>query len=187
MRPRLLLLSIVAIVVAACGGQAPGGGAEPTGAAPTAGTTSTQAPPSAADRTPGTSLTACELVAPADLEAVLELAAGTVSDGAYRAIGTTLDPATNECRYSGDDWGGLVVNVTPSNGVGTYNALIKAFGDTAEVLDIGDGAAWFEANDRGYFLKGSVMVLLQITHLSSAPGSFRDPTIALGEAAIAKI
>ena len=59
--------------------------------------------------------------------------------------------------------------------------------EDAEALDFGDGALWFEDNDRGYFLKGSVMVRLQFTHVTEGGlDSFRDPTIALGEAAVAK-
>ena len=69
-----------------------------------------------------------------------------------------------------------------------YDALVSAFGEDAEALEIGDGALWFENNDRGYFLKGPVMIRLQVTHVTEGDlDSFRDPTIALGEAALAKI
>ena len=69
-----------------------------------------------------------------------------------------------------------------------FDAVNDSFGDDAEALEIGDGALWFEDDDRGYFLKGSVTVRMQFTHLTSgALTSFRDPTVALGEAAVAKI
>jgi hypothetical protein len=144
--------------------------------------------PIEAEPTPGTALNACELVAPEDIEAALSYDAGTVDEGELEEDPTILDPAANECRYD-SDWGGLIVDVTPTDGVNVFDAVDHAFGDDAEALDgIGDGALWFENNDRGYFLKGSVMVLLQFTHIAEGDfDSFRDPTVALGEAAVAKI
>jgi hypothetical protein len=136
--------------------------------------------------TPGTNLTACELVAPADIEAALGLAAGTVSEGTVNQTPTSLDPASNECRYDDQDWGGLVVLATPTDGVNTFDALTKAYGDSAEAIDVGDGAYWFEDNDRGYFLKGPVLVIVQFTHIADGT-KFRDPSIELGKALVAKV
>ncbi len=81
------------------------------------------------------------------------------------------------------------MNVTPTDGVNTYDAVESVFGEDAESIDgIGDGALWFEERDRGYFLKGSVMILLQFTHVvDNDLDSFRDPTVALGETALNKI
>lgn len=188
MRPKALFTASLLIVLAACGGggQSPGTAAttppaEPSMSAPG----QTDAP--VGEATPGTSLTACELVTPGDIEAALELDAGTVAEGALAQKPTSLDPAVNECRYQDESWGGLVVLVTPTDGLNVYDALVKAFGDDAEALDIGDGALWFENNDRGYFLEGSVVVLLQFTFITSPMDSFRDPTIAVGQAAVARI
>jgi len=182
-RPMSAVPSVI-LVLAACSSSPAASGAGPTsGGAPSQATVSQ---PASGEPTPGTSLTACELVTAADVEAALSLDPGTVSEGALTEKGTVLDPAVNECRYTDETWGGLVVNVTPTDGVNTFDAVESAFGEDAEALDIGDGALWFEDNDRGYFLKGSVMVLLQFTFIVDGT-PFRDPTIALGEAAVARI
>lgn len=194
---RLLILLVAAAgLLTACGGSP---AATPTGpTSPTSqpvGEQPTEAPaeadqtdaPDAAEPTPGTALSACELVAPGDVEAALDLDAGTVDAGELELDPSVLDPAANECRYEGD-WGGLIVASTPTDGVNVYDALVSAYGDEAEALEIGDGALWFEDNDRGYFLKGAVMVRLQFTHVvEGGLDSFRDPTIAIGEAAVAKV
>jgi len=172
------------LLLAAC--SASPGGSE---AAPSSGGAPSQPAASEAasgEPTPGTALTACELVSPADIEAALSFEAGTVSEGDLSQKGTVLDPASNECRYADDAWGGLVVMVTPTDGVNTFDALVGVYGEQAEALDIGDGALWFEDNDRGYFLQGSVMVILQFTFMVDGT-PFREPTIALGEVLVAKI
>jgi hypothetical protein len=180
---RATSLIAVALLVAACG---------PTGSqtrAPATGSTATQAPGSTkaaeGEPTPGTALTSCELVAPADIEAALKLAAGTVAAGTLEQQPTSLDPAANECTYRGD-WGGLIVHVTPTDGPNVFDALVKAYGDTSEAVDVADGGLWFEANDRGYFLKGVVMVRLQFQFIADGT-KFRDPSIAIGTAALAKV
>ena len=185
-------LLVLTLLIAACGG----------GAATTAPGQSTPQPtlaarptddaldpgPAEPDATPGTSLTSCELVSPQDIEAALDLEAGTVGDGEFTESPDILDAHANQCRYN-DEWGGLLVNVTPTDGLNTYDAVADVFGEDAESIDgIGEGALWFEERDRGYFLQGSVMVLLQFTHITEGEfDSFRDPTVALGEAALAKI
>jgi hypothetical protein len=194
-RPVLAGLIVLA-VVAACGGSAatPALPSQPPVEQPSAPAEATPTPEAPAGATttpaaaaPGTALSACELVTPADIEAVLELDGGSVAAGALTEKGTVLDPAVNECKYDGEEWGGLSVLVTPTDGVNTFNAVNKTFGEDAEALDIGDGALWFEDNDRGYFLKGSVLVLLQFNYLTEGTGSFRDPTVSLGEVAVARI
>ncbi len=184
---RASLLLVLVAVLAACSSAAPGGSpADQPTTQVTDQPIQTEAPVDA-EPTPGTTLTACELVAPADIEAALDFEAGTVGDGEHEEDPSVLDPASNDCRYD-DEWGGIIVAVTPTDGVNVFDALVSAFGEDAEALEIGDGALWFEDNDRGYFLKGSVMVRLQFTHLTEGGlDSFRDPTIALGEAALAKI
>ncbi len=187
-RPMSFVALVAVLAVAACGPAA----STPTadGGQPT--TADTTLPPDVGgggggegEPTPGTSLSACELVAPADIEAALDLAPGTVAPGALEQHPSVQDPAANECRYRGD-WGGLVVNATPTDGVNVFDALVSVYGDSAEAVDVYDGALWFQDNDRGYFLKGPVMVLLQFQFIEGGT-PFRDPTIALGEAALAKV
>ena len=126
---------------------------------------------------------------PQDIEAALGLEAGTVGEGEFEEDPSVLDPAANECNYDQEEWGGLVVSSTPTDGVNVFDALVSAFGEDAESIDgIGDGALWFENNDRGYFLQGPVMIRLQFTYIvDNDLDSFRDPTVALGEAALSKI
>lgn len=138
-----------------------------------------------AEPTPGTSLTACELVTPADIEAALTLDPGTVTDGTLEQQGTVLDPAINECAYTDESWGGLVVYVTPTDGVNAWDALATVY-QIGESMNFGDAGLWFESDDRGFFLKGSVLIMLQFTFLTDGT-PFRDPTIALGQVAVDKI
>jgi hypothetical protein len=183
-RPTPGILSL-ALLLAACSSSPGGSNAEPSSGAVPSKAAASQ--PASGEPTPGTALTACELVTQADIEAALSLDPGTVSEGTLEEQGTVLDPATNECRYNDESWGALIIHVTPTDGLNTWDALVSAFGDKAEVVDnVGDGALWFEDNDRGYFLKGSVELFLQFQFIADGT-PFRDPTIALGEAAVAKI
>jgi hypothetical protein len=183
---RSILLSTM-VIAAGCGSSAatPTEQSQPAETAPANGEES-DGGAAPGDATPGTSLTACELVAPADIEAALGLDPGTVKEGTLKQAPTVLDAAANECRYDAQDWGGLVVLATPTDGVNTFNALAKVYGDSGEKLDVADGSYWFEDNDRGYFLKGSVLVIVQFTHIAGG-GAFREPSIELGKALVAKI
>ena len=189
-KPKPILPIVVLGLVLAATACSSSGSPDATSAASAAASATSAATDAAtsdaAEPTPGTALTACQLVTPEDVETVLGLDAGTVMDGTLQDQPNTLDPATNECAYRDQDWGGLIVHVTPTDGVNTYDALVTAFGDDAESIAMGDGALWFENNDRGYFLKGSVLVLLQLTFLADGT-PFRDPTVAIGQAAITKI
>jgi hypothetical protein len=183
---RSILLSTV-VIASGCS-SAPAASTE-TGAPPETEDVDGETPTGdagTADATPGTSLTACELVAPADIEAALGLDAGTVAQGTLKPAPTTLDPVANECRYEGQDWGSLVVQATPTNGAKTYATVVKVYGDTGEALDVGDGGYWFESSDRGYFLKGSVMVIVQFVFIAGGT-KFREPSISLGKALVAKV
>jgi hypothetical protein len=187
----LSLAALLAVALfAACGGsnapqpsaQAPG--TQAPAATPTAEETDE---PIEGQPTPGTALTSCELVTPADIEAAVGLDAGTVDEGELDAGGTILDPAANDCTYDGE-WGRLIVSVTPTDGVNVFDAVNDSFGDEAEDLGLGDGALWFEDDDRGYFLSGPVMLRLQFSFLTEGGfDSFRDPTVALGEAFLEKL
>lgn len=188
MRPGVALL-ITVLLLAACGGtsSSPAVTSTPAGTGTTLPTTAgTDVPPAPADATPGTTLTACQLVTAGDIETALGLDSGTVSEGTLQQKGTVLDPASNECRYQDDAWGGLVVSVTPTDGANTYDAVAKTGTGGEPLAGIGDAALWFDDSDRGYFLKGSVLVLLQFSHLVDGR-AFRDPTVALGTAAVARI
>jgi hypothetical protein len=134
---------------------------------------------------PGTSLTACELVTPTDIEAALGLDAGTAQPGEVREL-EGEDPAANECSYLAQSWGGLVVAVNPTIGAGVFDDTVAALGDRAETLDIGDGAVWVEDIERGYFLQGPVLITISVTRLVD-PVPFREPTIVLGEAAVDRL
>jgi hypothetical protein len=134
---------------------------------------------------PGTDLTACELVTPADIEAALQLDPGTVSEGQTGELAGD-DPAANECSYVAQAWGSLVVQVVPTDGVNIFDIYVSGSGADAEALDIGDGALWLKGVERGHFLKGSVLVTIVFLRLTE-PMPFREPTIDLGEAALAKL
>jgi hypothetical protein len=178
------------LLLAACAGGSPtlsAGGPQPGGGEPTDAGEGQGGESEAGEPTPGTSLTACQIITAVDIEAALDLDPGTVSEGALEEQPTVLDPATNECRYQDESWGGLVVHVTPTDGVNTFDALVSVYGDQAEELDIGDGGLWFEDNDRGYFLQGSVSFFLQFTFIVEPTDSFRDPTVELGEVGVSRL
>lgn len=173
-------LLVVALIVAAC--------AAPSGSAPE----SSSGPSEAAGGNggngsdPGTTLTACEIVTPADIEAALGLDPGAATEGRLTENPSAEEPYASECSYLAQAWGGMVVQVLPSYGLDYYGTLGPQLGDRAEALDIGDGGLWVGDIERGYFLKGTVLVLVNITRLVE-PTPFREPTISLGEAAVAKL
>jgi len=170
MSPRgALSLGVLVAMLAACAAPAPSPGATDGGSG----------------GVPGTSLTACELVTPADIEAALDLEPGTAAEGDHNQLEGD-DPAANECSYLAQPWGGMVVIVSPTLGDQTYDETVAALGDRAEVLDIGDGGLWVEDIERGYFLKGTVLITISITRLAD-PVPFREPTIRLGEAAVDRL
>ncbi len=173
-------LLALALMVAAC--------ASPSGSAPgsVGGPSPTVAGNGGNGTGPGTTLTACEIVTPADIDAALGLAAGTATAGRLTENPSTDEPYASECSYLAQAWGGMVVQVLPSYGLTYYGTLVPQLAERAEALDIGDGGLWVDDIERGYFLKGTVLVLVNFTRLVPS-GPFRDPTIALGEAAIARL
>ncbi len=134
---------------------------------------------------PGTDLTACQLVTAADVAAALGLDAASATDGDLNRLGSDQDPNVTECRWV-EDWGGLSVMVEPGNGANTFADTKQALADRAEALDIGDGALWVDDLERGYFLKGSVLVTVTFTRLADR-SPFREPTISVGTAAVGKV
>jgi hypothetical protein len=135
---------------------------------------------------PGTDLTACELVTADDVAAALGLDAGSVANGDLHQLDSDVDPNVTECRWAAQDWGGLSVIVSPGSGADQFAHTKESVADRAESLDIGDGALWVDDLGRGYFLKGSVLILVQFTYLADK-SPFREPSISLGTAAVDKI
>jgi hypothetical protein len=174
-------LLVVALIVAAC--ASPGGGSPASNGGPSQGGTGDGGNGSE----PGTTLTACELVTPADIEAALDLDPGAATEGRLTENPSEDHPYANGCSYLAQAWGGLKVSVLPSSGGGYYyDSVVPELGDRAEALDIGDGGLWVEDIERGYFVKGSVLVTIDIVSIAVRT-PFREPTIALGEAAVAKL
>jgi hypothetical protein len=176
----VVALIVVALIVAACaspGGSSPASNGGPSQAGTGNGGNTSE---------PGTTLTACELVTPADIEAALDLDAGAAAEGRFVENPSEDHPYANQCSYLAGAWGSLTASVLPSSGAGYYESLVPQLGDRAEALDIGDGGLWVEDIERGYFLKGTVLVTISIIRIVE-PTPFREPTIALGEAAVAKL
>jgi hypothetical protein len=186
--PALTLLLAVGVALAACGGGAPDASGSPS----TVATESTPPEPSAeasVEATPGTALSACELVTPEDLSAVLADLGGetiTIADGEAADKPTVLDPFGTECRYSGD-WGGVIVSLTPADGANLYDAARGSYADARDIETPGaDGAFWSEDNHRAFFWKGSVNLMLQVGFLA-VEADRADVVEAIGAAAIAKL
>ena len=135
---------------------------------------------------PGTDLTACEVVVAADVESALDLDPDTVDEGAVTPVAEDPNyPGASQCTYAGD-WGRVTIGLIPTNGDVAFANFAEAGGDRAEELDMGDGGLWFEDVERGMFLSGSVLVdVIWIRLTEAAP--LREPTIELGEAALAKL
>jgi len=171
------------IVVLACGGAAPAdqGGSS---SAPDGGNPTTSAPAGAIG-TPGTSLTSCEMITPADIEAALQLDPGTVDEGQTSPLAEGDDPAANSCKWSGD-WGSFSIIVNPTLGASYFADATESLAERAEVISVGDGGLWVADIERGYFLKGSVMILAQFLRITG-DASPRDAVIALGTDAVNRI
>jgi hypothetical protein len=187
----ILALAVMASACAAAGTTDPDtdAGADPS--APLATSPATTAPPATPAPTPGapapgTDLDACEIVTAADIETALELEPGTVSDGELRETPTSLSPGHTECRYTGD-WGGLIVNLTPEDGANLYRAARGSYADASDREVAGaDGAFWSAQNKRGFFWKGAVTVMLQVSHLA-VEGDREVVVVALGQAATDRV
>lgn len=177
----------VSLLLAACGASAaPPASDAAQSDAPAASVAQSAAPSDAGAPAPGTDLDACELVTASDVEAALELDAGTVAAGELTEDPTTLSPGHSTCRYTGD-WGGLVVSLTPEDGANLFDAARGSYDDASDREVTGaDGAFWSEDQHRGFFWKGAVAVMLQITHLT-AGGDFGEATVAIGQAAMDRV
>lgn len=170
-RPMLLVAALAtALALSACGGA---GAAEPTpdldstdAATMPAEPMPTESIAAAPDPTPGTTLDACEVMTAADIEAALNLEAGSVDDGEVTEAPTVLSPGRSLCKYAGD-WGGLNVELIPEDGPNLYDAARGAY-DDAKDLEVGGDSAFYSAqNNRFFILRGSVSVMVTIAFISS--------------------
>ncbi|RPH32845.1 MAG: hypothetical protein EHM90_06590 [Chloroflexi bacterium] len=136
--------------------------------------------------TPGTDLTACQIVLPADIEVALGLDTGTVAEGEDTPVAEDPTyPGASQCTYAGE-WGRVLVGLIPADGDQAFADFAATGDDRAEDLDVGDGGLWFEDIERGLFLSGPVLVDIAWIRLTeSVP--LREPTIELGEAALARL
>jgi hypothetical protein len=189
--PFTMALVALAIMASACSATASGESAEPDSTAPQAPSSSAAASmPAASAEVPGapaagTQLDACEIVTPEDITAAFELE-GIVDEGELTEDPTSLSPGHTTCRYTGD-WGGLVVSLTPEDGANLFDAARGSYADASDREVAGaDGAFWSEDQHRGFFWKGAVGLMLQITHLT-AGGDFGEATVAVGQAAMDRV
>lgn len=185
------LLLVLALVASACGAAAaPATDTPPTDApAPTTDASPTAEPtaePTSGALVPGTELDACEIVTAADIAAATGLDEADIPAGELSETPTSLSPGNTECRYTGD-WGGLIVTLTPEDGVNLFDAARGSYADASDREVSGaDGAFWSEQNKRGFFWKGNVTVMLQMTHIASG-GDRGEIVTAIGQAAIDKV
>ena len=181
---RLLLAGGLVALVAACGGgsaQGPDSGSDSKPAAAEATPRPTDVPRAEENAAPGTKLNACEILTAEEIATTT--GAADVADGALEAAPTTLDEARTECTYEGD-FGRIIVDLTPTDGANLYDAAVGAY-DGAELYDgIGDGAFWSDKNNRAFFWKGSVNVMLTIFLNDADPSATAEE---LGKLAIGKV
>jgi hypothetical protein len=164
-RATLGLTLALTLALAACGGgsatrSAPDDSSDP-------GPSDEPAATQSAEPTPGTALTACELLTPADIETALGLEPGTVAEGEHTETPTVLDAAENECRYQDEAWGGVIVRVTPTDGANLYDAARGAYADASDLVIVGsDGAFWSDDTKRGFVWVDPVSAMIQIGFVS---------------------
>lgn len=134
----------------------------------------------------GTDLDACEIVTVADIAAAVGIPESDIPAGTVEAEPTTLSPGHTECRYEGE-WGGLIVDLTPEDGANLYDAARGSYADASDREITGaDGAFWSEDNHRGFFWKGSVTVMMQMSFLANGADAGEIVT-ALGQMAMDKV
>jgi hypothetical protein len=187
------LLLIPAIALAACGGGTPATSAEPPVApsveAPeaTEATSPEESPATGGgvdgDLTPGTTLSACEIVTADDIAAATK-ASGTVDAGVLEHTPTSLSPGHAECTYSGD-YGRIIVALTPEDGANLYDAARGSYADASDITGIGDGAFNSNDNNRAFIWKDKVAVML--TMFVGGGLTQLDVATDLGNAILAKL
>jgi hypothetical protein len=186
---RLLLAGGLVALVAACGGAGSGAGAGADAGTngdtgPAAAETTprpTDAPFAEDDAKPGTTLSACEILTADDVAGVTGVA--NVAAGELKPSPTVLDEAASNCTYEGE-FGRIIVGLTPTDGANLYDAAIGAYDGAVLYEGIGDGAFWSDKNNRAFFWKGSVNVMLTIFLNDLDPV---DTAEELGTLAIGKV
>lgn len=183
--PTLLVASLV-LILAACGGTAATGDpAAPATDEPAATLPAEEPTAAAVEPVAGTDLNACEIVTAEDVAAAAGVAAGDVPAGAFEESPTTLSPGRSECTYEWDG-GRLIVELTPEDGANVYDAARGAYADASDIANHGgDGAFFSKENNRSFFWKGAVAVML--THFLNDSEQLRPFAEELGKAAIARI
>jgi hypothetical protein len=181
---------LAALVLVACGTSAAD---EPTtsdgadrsaAAAPSSAPESMAAEPAAPEA--GTDLTACEIVTAGEVEAAVGLDSGTVAEGELTESPTALSPGHTECDYEGD-WGRIVVSLTPEDGANLFDAARGSYADASDRDIAGaDGAFWSEDQGRGFFWKGAVTAMFQVSFLADG-GDHEQIILTLGQDAIDKV
>jgi hypothetical protein len=181
---RLILAGGLVALVAACGGgasaQGPDSGSDAKPATADATPRPTDVPMAEENAAPGTKLNACEIVTADEIASAT--GAADVADGKLEAAPTVLDEARTACTYEGE-FGRIIVDLTPTDGANLYDAAIGAY-DGAELYDgIGDGAFWSDKNNRAFFWKGSVNVMLTIFLNDADPSATAEElgTLAIGK------
>jgi hypothetical protein len=161
------------LLLAACGGGATQSSAPGASSGP--GSSDEPIASSTPEPTPGTALTACELITPADIEAALGLEAGTVAEGVHTETPTVLDAAENECNYQDEAWGGVIIRVTPTDGANLYDAARGAYDDASDLVITGsDGAFWSDGTKRGFVWVDPVSAMIQIGFVAQDAGEWGD-------------
>jgi len=185
---RLFLAGGLVALVAACGGAASGAGqASDTGSNGDGGSTAAETTPrptdvpfAEADATPGTALDACQILTADDIAAATAI--DGIAAGALEAAPTVLDEARTVCTYEGE-YGRIIVDLTPTDGANLYDAAIGAYDGAHLYEGIGDGAFWSDKNNRAFFWKGSVNVMLTVflNDLDPVDAAEELGTLALGK------
>jgi hypothetical protein len=156
--PRVVLMTILIGALAGCAGGGGGASAAATSGASAAATTAkATAKPDAGDPTPGTALSACEIVSADDIKAATKVA--SVAAGTLKASPTVLSPGRTLCTYQGD-FGRIQVELVPEDGANLYAAARKSYKDAVEIPGLGDGAFTSAQNNRAFIWKGAVTVML---------------------------
>lgn len=182
------ILVVLAVAVSACSSaQADSSPARSDANPPTMAAEASLAP-SADSGTPmaGTDLNACELVTVADIAAAVGVPEADIPAGELRETPTVLSPGHTDCRYLGD-WGGVIVSLTPEDGANLYDAARGSYDDASDRPVVGaDGAFWSQQNKRGFFWKGNVTVMLQMSFLAGG-GDVDEVVTAIGQAAMDRV
>jgi hypothetical protein len=160
------VMLVVSLVLAACGTSA-----APASRAP--GDDRTDPPavsvppeePGDADPTPGTTLSACEIVTAEEVKAILATDED-VPEGEHKETPTSLSPGRNECTYAAGENGSggrVIVSLTPEDGANLYDAARGSYADAVDITGTsGDGAFFSKQEKRAFVWKGAVAVLLTV-------------------------